>query len=72
MWTVVVVATAAVMATWNVPGIVGSEQSLNFDTEVNCNAWLKKNEDKVKLMGYTFKGTPCVFVEVDADGNVVE
>jgi hypothetical protein len=69
---VVIVTTAAVLASWNITGLVGSEQSLNFDTEANCTAWVEKNKVGVELMGYEFKGTPCVFVEVDADGNVVE
>jgi hypothetical protein len=72
MWTVVIVVTAAVLASWNIPGLVSSEQTLSFDTEANCSAWVEKNESKVKYLGYAFKGTPCVFVEVDADGNVVE
>jgi hypothetical protein len=72
MWVVVLVASATLLSSYNVAGLVSSEQSIGFDSQENCTAWVELNVPMLEISGLTVKGEPCVLVEVDADGNVVE
>lgn len=69
MWVLTVVATAGLLASWGTLGLVSVENNLYFDTLENCTVFVSTTP--FADMGWEVKND-CVYVEVDADGNVVE